>query len=462
MLKITTIIAFLLLIPYLILGAFLVYFLYEVESCRSIWYYNIEMDDLDINEHTLAVIDSHYKNTTIIPDRKFDSGLGESIYSESDTTTEQGEEDGVLADWLDINNLRLPSNVITNRPWTAHARPTETLEEKEEDEHNPAAESEDKTELSPTDDTAKRRRKLKSSKRRRGEKSNKGHRTEDSSRDLRFEKKKSRKAHKTGKTGQMDKIDNTDNIDDTIPGEVDEPMPTPLRFAQQSYCTSPYHGMLCMLGTVLMGLSIVTFRVLHNVKTRLVKLVHTIINSIAILILVAGVVELKFETIQIHAASAFHVVSSWLVLACLLFEVSLCRWTTPCIPLNIFSLQFLTAIVVFWILFRGSKNRLFLAPFHDIFGIWIFICLVGCCLSGKRVVIGDYKPANIFKFYCFTYAAFVIVLIILLSPWFEWDLVSYSRLPTACFQKPKLHLLHAPPAGGPYVDACKKSLSWLD
>uniref|UniRef100_A0A1B0G2L3 Cytochrome b561 domain-containing protein n=1 Tax=Glossina morsitans morsitans TaxID=37546 RepID=A0A1B0G2L3_GLOMM len=425
MLKITTIIAFLLLIPYLILGGFLVYFLYGMESCHSIWYYNIDLDDLDINEHTLAMIDSHYQNTTIIPDRKVDIGSGESIYAEFETTTEQGEEDvtGALADWLDINNLRLPSNVITNRPWTAHQRPTETLEEKEEDEQSPAVESETKTELSPTNDKTKRRRKVKSSKRHRSEKTNKGHRTEDTNRDLRVEKKKSRKAHKTGETGEMDKIDNIDNIDDMIPGEVDEPMPTPLRFGSQNYCTTPYHGMLCMLGTVLMGLSIVTFRVLHDVKTRLVKLVHTIINSIAILILLAGVAELQFEAVHIHVASAFHIVSSWLVLACLLLEVSLCRRITPCIPLNISSLQFLTAILVFWILFKGTNNRLFLAPFHDIFGIWIFICLVGCCLSGKRVVIGDYKPANIFKFYCFTYAAFVIVLIILLSPWFEWDLV---------------------------------------
>lgn len=257
MLKITTIIAFLLLIPYLILGGFLVYFLYGMESCHSIWYYNIDLDDLGINEHTLAMIDSHYQNTTIIPDRKVDVGAGESIYAEFETTTEEGEEDvtGALADWLDINNLRLPSNVITNRPWTAHQRPTETLEEKEEDEQSPAVESESKTELSPTNDKTKRRRKIKSSKRHRSEKTNKGHHTEDTNRDLRVEKKKSRKAHKTGETGEMDKIDNVDNIDDTIPGEVDEPMPTPLRFGSQNYCTTPYHGMLCMLGTVLMGLS---------------------------------------------------------------------------------------------------------------------------------------------------------------------------------------------------------------
>uniref|UniRef100_A0A1A9V9F8 Cytochrome b561 domain-containing protein n=1 Tax=Glossina austeni TaxID=7395 RepID=A0A1A9V9F8_GLOAU len=433
MLKITTIIAVLLLIPYLVLGGFLVYFLYGVESCHSMWYYNIDFDDLEIDEHTLAIIDSYYKNTTVIPDRKLDSHIGESIYGESEAITEQDDEDGADGlDWLDINSLRPPSSVVSNRPWQAHGKPSETAEEKGGDEHSPAKKA---AALSPTSDSVERRRKVKSSKRHRSEKTNKGHRTEDTGRDLRFENKKSRKAHKTGKSGKVDKIDNIDNINDTLPGEVDEPMPTPSRFGQQNYCASPYHGMLCMLGTILMGLSIVTFRVLHNVKTRLVKLVHTIINSIAILILFAGVAALQFETLQVHAASAFHIVSSWLVLACLLLEVSLCPSVTQCIRLIIFSLQFLTAILFFWILFRGSKNRLFLAPFHDIFGIWIFICLVGCCLSGKRVVIGDYTTANIFKFYCFTYGAFVIVLIILLSPWFEWDLVSHSQLPIACFQK---------------------------
>ncbi|KAI9578414.1 hypothetical protein GQX74_008988 [Glossina fuscipes] len=409
MLKITTIIAFLLLIPYLVLGGFLVYYLYGVESCYSVWYYNIDLDDMGVDERTLAIIDSHYKNTTIIPDRKLDTMQRNSIYD--DETTEAPTDDyadaaDVLSDWLDIKTLHPPSNVRKNRPWKAHERPFD-IEGKEEDEEGLTANPDISPELNPTDDPGKRRRKVKNSgksnKRHRSERTNKNDRTEDNSEDLRIEKKKTRKSHKTGKIRKIDKIDNTDNIDAIIPNETDEPLPTPLRFALNNYCLSPYHGMLCMLGTILMGLSIVTFRVLHNVKTHLVKIVHTTVTSIAIFTLIGGMLELRFETVKVAVNSSFHIVSSWLVLACLLLE-------------------FLIAILFFWIIFKGSNNRLFLAPFHDIFGIWIFICLVGCCLSGKRVVIGDYKPENIFKFYCFIYAAFVIVLIILLSPWFEWDL----------------------------------------
>lgn len=72
---------------------------------------------------------------------------------------------------------------------------------------------------------------------------------------------------------------------------------------------------------------------------------------------------------------------------------------------------------------RNQRLRLAFAPFHDIFGIWLIVGLVACALSGKRFAQSDYKMNNQLAYYCLTFVSYSFVLIVVLNPYFEWDLV---------------------------------------
>lgn len=50
--------------------------------------------------------------------------------------------------------------------------------------------------------------------------------------------------------------------------------------------------------------------------------------------------------------------------------------------LSLFYLQYLVAVFIFVYMYQNKKMRLYYAPFHDIIGIWLFLCYVGTYLTG--------------------------------------------------------------------------------
>uniref|UniRef100_A0A1A9WTJ4 Cytochrome b561 domain-containing protein n=1 Tax=Glossina brevipalpis TaxID=37001 RepID=A0A1A9WTJ4_9MUSC len=260
-LKITTIIAVILLIPYLILGGFLVYFLYDVDNCSPSWYYNAEMDDLKIDDALLAIINSHYKNVTVIPDPKVqerDNFQPELVQPLLNEEPEPPDETEILSDWLDIQVLQPQSHLTTRRPWKAYKPPEILPPDLDSDlvEEN-VAEATNKPESfvdfendqnfeeidQNLDEISKISRSEKRGKRRRKEHKRHGNNEKD-------------KDHRTGKGSRSKKSRKRHKTDNTTTTEFDEPLPIPLRFSNNNYCLTPYHGMLCMVGTILMGLNL--------------------------------------------------------------------------------------------------------------------------------------------------------------------------------------------------------------
>lgn len=69
------------------------------------------------------------------------------------------------------------------------------------------------------------------------------------------------------------------------------------------------------------------------------------------------------------------------------------------------------------------RVRLMFAPFHDVFGIWLLIAMVACIYSGKRFAKIDYKPDEQLAHYAMTFISYSFVLVVVLNPYFEWELV---------------------------------------
>lgn len=53
--------------------------------------------------------------------------------------------------------------------------------------------------------------------------------------------------------------------------------------------------------------------------------------------------------------------------------------------------------------------------------------MVCCCVSGVTLTKSDFDESTILFFYMVSYTAFMIIIIITLSPYFEWKLVSFCR-----------------------------------
>ncbi|XP_011294519.1 uncharacterized protein LOC101898276 [Musca domestica] len=179
----------------------------------------------------------------------------------------------------------------------------------------------------------------------------------------------------------------------------------PQKYLDQRYCAGGYHGLLCVIGTLLMGFTIIIYRLLIGTRTRTVKYIHLLLHLITLSLFVAS-----FWCVEYHMHNIFYY----------RFEI---HTVTSLVVFLIFLIQFIVAAMIFTYLYPNTKLRLYFAPFHDILGIWLFICFVSCLISGKRYAQMDYVASNQILFYGLSYAAFTFILIVILSPFFEWDMV---------------------------------------
>ncbi|XP_065359925.1 uncharacterized protein LOC135953840 [Calliphora vicina] len=170
------------------------------------------------------------------------------------------------------------------------------------------------------------------------------------------------------------------------------------------YCAGSLHGFFSSLSTFILGYAVVIYRLLNGTRTRFVKLVHAGLHGIALVLFVVGYLFLFFaEYMILHDLNRFHAITSMFASYMFLLQLA--------VGLSVFLFQ------------RNVQLRLMFAPFHDVFGIWLLIILVACCLSGKRNTQIDYELNNQYAYYSLTFVSYSFVLIVVLNPYFEWDLV---------------------------------------
>ncbi|XP_073839102.1 uncharacterized protein [Musca autumnalis] len=187
--------------------------------------------------------------------------------------------------------------------------------------------------------------------------------------------------------------------------ENDNVIPEPQKYLDHRYCAGGYHGLFCLLATLLMGFTIIIYRLMIGIRTRTVKYIHLILHFTTI-----GLFCASFWCVENHMHNVFYYKFDY-------------HFTTSIVVFLIFMIQFIVAAMIFTYLYPNTKLRLYFAPFHDIIGIWLFICFVACLISGKRSAQMDYVASNSILFYGLSYAAFTCILIVILSPFFEWDMV---------------------------------------
>lgn len=89
--------------------------------------------------------------------------------------------------------------------------------------------------------------------------------------------------------------------------------------------------------------------------------------------------------------------------------------------------KFVLGILVMFMLFGETAARIFAAPFHNIIGVWIYICMVGIAMTGwyyeKFIHLDEFHREHRIYSLCLMSSAFV-VLALVLFPFFQWELVS--------------------------------------
>ncbi|XP_075166918.1 uncharacterized protein LOC142239036 [Haematobia irritans] len=183
-----------------------------------------------------------------------------------------------------------------------------------------------------------------------------------------------------------------------------EIIPSPEKRIFNRYCAGGYHGILTLIGTLLIGFTIVIYRLLIGTRTRVLKYIHMSLHAITILLFSLGIwcIYNQEFIITYPTRGEPHGIHAYVVY-------------------GIFCGQFILGAMVFTYTYPNAKLRRYFAPFHDVIGIWLFICCVACCISGRRQAHFDYLPSK--TFYGVAYTAFSCILIIVVSPWFDWDLV---------------------------------------
>uniref|UniRef100_A0A1B0AI72 Cytochrome b561 domain-containing protein n=1 Tax=Glossina pallidipes TaxID=7398 RepID=A0A1B0AI72_GLOPL len=208
-------------------------------------------------------------------------------------------------------------------------------------------------------------------------------------------------------TKNRDEMSADTSKDFIIVEEGFEVLPQPQAYGdfQLRFCNNPIHGILGVFTTLIIGFSIILFRLFINKETRKIKGIHMLIQIIAIIILSVAIWISKDSGYSTPRSFLdLHVYGGWITFILLLLQV-------------------FAGLIIYTFFFKNGNMRQFMAPFHDIVGIFIFICLVGSCISGKRGLRNDYTHLNMIVYYLLTYLAFVIILYILLSPYYEWALV---------------------------------------
>ncbi|XP_037819018.1 uncharacterized protein LOC119608610 [Lucilia sericata] len=172
------------------------------------------------------------------------------------------------------------------------------------------------------------------------------------------------------------------------------------------YCAGSLHGFLSCVSTYVLGYAVAVYRLLNGFRTRFVKLLHVGLHAISFAFFICGYFILYFTEYYVeNDFNHFHAYTSIFVCCMYLSQII--------VGLSLFLFQ------------RNIQLRLKFAPFHDVFGIWLIIALVACCLSGKRYAQVDYTKNNQHAFYSLTFVSYSFLLIVVLNPFFEWDLVGH-------------------------------------
>ncbi|KAM7357232.1 uncharacterized protein ACRADG_002684 [Cochliomyia hominivorax] len=175
---------------------------------------------------------------------------------------------------------------------------------------------------------------------------------------------------------------------------------------QDRYCAAGLHGFFSTVALFVLGLAVVIYRLLNGVKTRRVKHIHVCLHLLSVILFAISYYYVYFvEYYVAYDRYNFHKYTS--LFACAMYLIQ---------------------YILGWIIFLFQSNielRLTFAPYHDVFGVWLLVCLVACCLSGKRFANSDYTSENQINFVCLTFISFSLILVIVINPYFEWDLVGH-------------------------------------
>ncbi|XP_037937070.1 uncharacterized protein LOC119672186 [Teleopsis dalmanni] len=159
------------------------------------------------------------------------------------------------------------------------------------------------------------------------------------------------------------------------------------------------HIILSLVGTAFIGIGIMMFRLLRGRRTRCIKYVHLIFHLLGLIILIAGFVLLQSRMEHDHMLPALLTFSAII-------------------------LQFVIAVFIFAYLYEYRRLRLFFAPFHDIVGVWIFICIGYCCFYHYYFENNDDKVLLLVHIYnavaCIT---LLMVVLVIMCPYLDWELV---------------------------------------
>ncbi|XP_046806963.1 putative transmembrane ascorbate-dependent reductase CYB561 homolog [Lucilia cuprina] len=172
------------------------------------------------------------------------------------------------------------------------------------------------------------------------------------------------------------------------------------------FCAGSLHGFLSCASTYVLGYAVAVYRLFNGFRTRFVKLLHVGLHAISLAFFACGYFILYFAEYNVeYDYNKFHAYTSIFVCCMYLLQII--------VGLSTFFLQ------------RNIQLRLKFAPFHDVFGIWLIIALVACCISGKHYALIDYTKMNQNAFYSLTFVSYSFLLIVVLNPFFEWDLVGH-------------------------------------
>lgn len=84
-------------------------------------------------------------------------------------------------------------------------------------------------------------------------------------------------------------------------------------------------------------------------------------------------------------------------------------------------------LILLMLLFGETAGRIFAAPFHNIVGVWIYVCMVGIAMTGwyhERYTNSEefYRQHRIYTL-CLMSSTFLVMGLVLF-PYFQWELVS--------------------------------------